>query len=110
MRQEPLFVNEIWLTSGELARYEYVAELVPSDTVARREAGSYAKECWSNGVPELWAAKLVRRRNWAKRLVTKMPSRGPPELDSETRSPTSSKVSVQTVAPLVMAVCRPRRS
>jgi hypothetical protein len=29
MRVVPLWARTIWLTNGELARYEYVAELVP---------------------------------------------------------------------------------
>jgi hypothetical protein len=36
----PFDANTVCLTVGELARYEYVAVLVPSETVASLEAAS----------------------------------------------------------------------
>src|SRR2546427_12279446 len=40
MRWTPLFVKAIWLTNGELARYVYDAEFVPSLTLCKRDAPS----------------------------------------------------------------------
>jgi hypothetical protein len=37
----PFDANTICPTIGELARYEYVAEFVPSETLASRDAASY---------------------------------------------------------------------
>ena len=77
MRQEPAFVKLIWLTNGELARKEYVAELVPSEIVPIREAASklFVATVWRT--PPNKVTKLVRRSSVLYPFVTAHPFKGP---------------------------------
>ena len=77
MRQEPAFVKPIWLTKGEFARKEYVAEFVPPEIVPIREAASklFVATVWRT--PLYKVTKFVRRSIVSYPFVTAQPFRGP---------------------------------